>query len=305
MIIKSVMLCLGTEKGEAVLQSIVKKLDRFNLHLIIRNEVGVSTSYRHKIEDIAIKNNIPIYQWESFKSNAEQIIKSTKIETIICVGWSHLISEDIVSAVHGEVIVAHDSILPKYRGFAPLASALINGEKEVGVTVLYAEKEVDAGDIIFQKTINVTSDDTIKTLQARLCPLYVEGIVEYLRCWTSGQIKRVPQDHTAATYSIWRNREDYFIDWNKSAKYINRYIRALGPPYLGARTNFKNEIIIIYETKELNDVNFEIRQPGKVWRLEDGKPVVVCGQGMLMIQSAKTKGGGSIIPLKKLKVWFK
>ena len=215
-----------------------------------------------------------------------------------------MIPKEWIEYLNGRVLITHDSLLPKYRGFAPLASALINGEHEVGLTVMLAGTEMDTGDIIYQNRISLATNDTIGDLIKALIPLFVEGVVSSLEKMISGKIKREKQDHSKATYSIWRDEIDLWIDWNESASRIERTIRALGRPYMGARTRLDSEDVIIQKAKVVPDIPFEIRQPGKVWKLtKEGRPVVVCGIDMLLIIEAKIRDK-SLIPMKKLRVRF-
>jgi methionyl-tRNA formyltransferase len=107
-----------------------------------------------------------------------------------------------------------------------------------------------------------------------------------------------------ATYSIWRDEVDYWIDWREDAARIERTIRALGDPYLGARTRWNDCTVVLHRATVIDDVRFAIRQPGKVWALdEQGCPTVVCGAGMLKVLAA-TCDGQSILPLTSLRVRF-
>ena len=113
-----------------------------------------------------------------------------------------------------------------------------------------------------------------------------------------------PQDHSKATYSIWRDADDYWIDWTQDSETIERTIRALGKPYLGARSRLNDKTIIISESVVEPDICFAIRQPGKVWSLDEtGCPTIVCGRGMLRITSAMEEGR-SIIPMRSLRLRF-
>ena len=95
------------------------------------------------------------------------------------------------------------------------------------------------------------------------------------------------QSEADATYSIWRDEEDYFINWNWTVDRIIRHIDALGYPYAGSRTSIGDQLIIIDEAEPVEDIKFVIRQPGKIWKLENGHPVVVCGKGCLKIIKAR------------------
>ena len=113
------------------------------------------------------------------------------------------------------------------------------------------------------------------------------------------------QDESKASYSLWRNEEDYSIDWTRNAADLERFVLALGYPYAGASTFLEDAPLRVLDVGVVDDVEFENRQPGKIFRLEDGCPVVVCGKGLLRITEAKLADGSSLVPMKRLKVRFR
>ena len=160
---------------------------------------------------------------------------------------------------------------------------------------------MDNGDIFWQGDFSIGPGDTIADLIAKTIPLYRYGATAFLR----GELpEATPQDEGEATYSIWRNEEDYRINWQEEAAVIERSVRALGPPYPGAYTTLRGQRVVIHCAETVPDLNFAIRQPGKVFRLDDaGLPVVVCGKGLLRIRVA-TVEGESLLPFRSLRVRF-
>jgi methionyl-tRNA formyltransferase len=288
-----------------VLEALRREFEEVPFLVTTFREPHVTESFDVKIAALANASGFPVYPWDEIRRRGEQWIRAHDVRAVICVGWRYMVPRTIISALNGCVIVAHDSLLPRYRGFAPLASALINGEREVGVTVLLASDELDAGDVLFQGRVPVGAADTIADLIERVAPLYVEGVEHAVRCVLGGNLQPTPQDHARASYSLWRDNEDLFIDWYDGADRIARTIRALGPPYLGARTRLGDRVVVLQRAVEEPDLFFEIRQPGKVWRLTAaGEPVVVCGRGLLVILQA-TIGEAPLIPMKRLRVRFR
>ena len=116
----------------------------------------------------------------------------------------------------------------------------------------------------------------------------------------------MPQFEKIASYSLWRDEEDYFIDWQKSSEYISRFVDAVGSPYADAKSYFNGEIIKIVSASPVSDVKIEDRESniGKVIFIFDGAPVVVCGEGLILINEATTLTGESIFPLKKFRSRF-
>jgi methionyl-tRNA formyltransferase len=213
---------------------------------------------------------------------------SSESQYSVAIGWRWLISDE------SRLIVFHDSILPRLRGFNPLVTALINCENEIGVTVLFATKEYDAGDIIIQERIGI--DYPIKINQAieKISELYSIALNNLLKKIELDKINSYRQDEHLASYSLWRNEDDYRIDWSKSAIYLKRFIDAVGYPYKGAHTFWKGNKYIIQDAELANDVIIENRAPGKVIFKKDERLFIVCGEGLLSVKEFFNEYGQKI-----------
>jgi methionyl-tRNA formyltransferase len=218
----------------------------------------------------------------------------------IAISWRWLL-RDVAN-----LIVFHDSLLPRYRGFAPLVSQLVNGENEIGVTAIWAKQQYDTGDIIAQSSITIEYPIKIADAIDRIGVCYEECILLILRSITSkARIVSTPQDESAATYSLWRDDDDYWINWYDNAHRIARFIDAVGTPYKGALSHCEGSLVTINQVRVLPDVTIENRSPGKVLKIEDGYPVVVCGSGLVMITDAvDTSTHTSLLPLKSFRSRF-
>jgi methionyl-tRNA formyltransferase len=227
----SVLLCVATEKGFEVLDAALSQAEQTRLHICTFKETKVARSFFGRINELATSRKLPLIRWGDFIRDPVNFLEREAIEGILCIGWRYLIPDEVVRWLDGNVVVAHDSLLPKLRGFAPLPTALITGEKTVGVTFIRAGRGVDDGDILWQQSIDISPRDSIADLIRRSIPLYRDGAERFLR----GEFQEgTPQDETQATYSIWRDENDYRIDWSQDSHTIERTIRALGDPYLGA-----------------------------------------------------------------------
>ena len=220
----------------------------------------------------------------------------------VAVSWRWLINLSDT-----QLIVLHDSLLPKYRGFNPLVSCLINGEKKIGVTALFAADDYDTGDIIAQSLREISYPIKIERAIELIQDNYSELASEIAGTIANGlKLTGSKQDESEASYSLWRDEEDYRIDWNKPAENIRRFIDAVGFPYKGASTIVNDKPARVIEAEEVEDVKIENRIHGKVIFVKDGFPVVVCGEGLLKITALvddETKE--SLLPLKKFRVRFK
>lgn len=289
-----VTLYLMTQKGFAVLQEIVgHDLHALVAEVIIGKDKNVSHDFSDEIEELCKQNDI-VYHYRK----SALVISSTYA---IAISWRWLIPTDTIN-----LIVLHDSLLPKYRGFAPLVNQLINREHYIGVTALFASENYDEGDIIAQKKVPVTYPIKIQSAIETIAPLYGSIVCELLEKMNSTQlITATKQDNNEATYSLWRDEKDYWIDWKKSADYIQRLVDAVGFPYKGAHSWMDEQKIIIEKANSIEDVRIENRDVGKVIFLRDKKPVVVCGTGLLQIEEAHyLENKESIFPLKKFRIRY-
>ena len=298
---EGVLLCLGTRKGWEVLREIARLDTKHKLYVCTFKETSVSEAFDETIKEMAIAAGYPVVSWKTFRADPIEFLEHLGIGSILCIGWRYIIPDEALEYLDGRAVIAHDSLLPKLRGFAPLPTALIIGEKWTGVTFLRAGHGVDVGQILWQDRVPVGERDTISDLIDKVTPLYIEGARRFLL----GELTAtIPQDDSLATYSIWRDEIDYRLDWSEDSARIERTIRALGPPYLGARSTLAGEVVVIQRAEEVSDLNFAIRQPGKIWALDKaGRPTVVCGRGMLKISSV-SRNGHSILPFTKLRHRF-
>jgi methionyl-tRNA formyltransferase len=210
---------------------------------------------------------------------------------VFLVGWQHLLHQPTQSTV-----VFHDSLLPRYRGFAPTVAALIKGDSEIGVTAILPGKAVDQGPIITQKARPISYPMKIAEALAIQAELMAELAAEIVGWWRQGQLPQAMQKEELATYSIWRDDADYEVDWFGTAVEIERFVNAVGYPYAGARTSVGNlHRIRIIDVTALPDLRFEIRHIGKIWKLDEGRPVVICGTGMLRIDRCQSEDGSPFV----------
>ncbi len=295
------LLCLATRKGHAVLQAAAAAPGLGPLLVCTFKETHVAETYDDAIRGLAQAAGIPVAPWKAFRDDPTRFLDTRGIRSILCIGWRYLIPDAAVAHLGGDVVVAHDALLPKLRGFAPTVTAMIAGESETGVTFLRAGPGVDDGPILWQRAVPIGPRDTIAEVIERLTGPYVEGALRYLR----GELADPrEQDERQATYSIWRDPEDYRLDWSQDAARLERTVRALGPPYLGAQTTLGGQTLVVHEARVEPDLAFAIRQPGKIWSLDArGRPTVVCGAGLLTILRA-TAEGRDALPLKSLRQRF-
>jgi methionyl-tRNA formyltransferase len=291
---RHVVLYLMTRKGLVVLQEVCRKLGPSVVRLVVgARDQAVERDYFEEIQAVALAQNIPFCERDAAGHPEPGV-------PCIAIAWRWLI--------HGAqpLIVLHDSLLPRYRGFAPLVSCLINGEAKVGVTALLATERYDEGDILDQRSIDVTYPLKVASAIELVCPLFADIVCRIVEKLHEGSmISARPQDTTSVSYSLWRDEQDYRIDWSRPASELRRFVDAVGHPYRGASCLVDGRLSRILEVEERPDVRIENRTPGKVLFLEEGRPVVVCGDGLVAIHTLKDDATGtSLLPMKRFRVRF-
>ena len=280
-------------KGLSVVKGLFESAEKPSIFCVIGQDSAVVDDYSAELIAYCEGNSIG-YSFRGFDYTVNDY------DFVFAVGWRWIISD----VQKEKLIVFHDSLLPRYRGFAPLVSALLNREREIGVSALFGASEYDRGDVIDQIRMSVKYPTSIGSELVRISNLYSELAVSVLPELAKGGVIGVPQDECAATYSLWRDDNDYKINWNNTASEIEHFISCVGFPYLGATSELKGEVIRIIRARSVEDVVIENRFPGKVIFVRDGLPIVVCGKGLLMIEDARDCEGGALLPLKSFRSRF-
>ncbi|MEZ4809846.1 MAG: formyltransferase family protein [Allomuricauda sp.] len=264
------------KKGFQVLESIIDKGFLSNIGFVVgARDKNVQKDYNEEIRELCHKNDVPYFD------KGDTAYNGLRVAYIIAISWRWLISEQKSKPL----IVLHDSLLPKYRGFAPLVNSLVNGEREIGVSALFASSEYDKGPIIGQSKCAIEYPIKIVDAIDLITKCYIELILDlFKKINDNAEITAVSQNEESATYSLWRDEDDYRIDWANDSNEIKRFIDSVGYPYMGASTFIKNRKVRILDAQTQEDVTVENRNPGKVIFVDQGKPVIVCGRGLLKIE---------------------
>lgn len=273
------------KKGYQCLRSFIESYGNDGIAFVVAaQDKGVENDYFNEICKLCAGWNVNIY------SRLQSPNKDSDID--FAIGWRWLISDS------KKLVVFHDSLLPKYRGFAPLVNMLINGEEKIGVTALFASESYDAGDIIDQESVTIRYPIKISDAIDAVANLYCSVLRKIVsRLVSGGELTAVRQDGEKATYSLWRDNVDYDINWGQDSEAIRRFIDAVGNPYAGAKTKCNGFWVRVLEAEVVKDVVVEKRYShiGKVIFLESGKPTVVCGTGLMKLTNIVDREGGSMI----------
>jgi methionyl-tRNA formyltransferase len=290
-----VTLFLMTEKGFEFLSALIPKYKNIFKLIVVGSDKNLQNDYEDEIINLCKSNQIP---W--VKKNTSINIET---EYVFAVSWKWHINHP-----QNKLIIFHDSLLPKYRGYAPLVNTLIKGEKEIGVTAIFGASVFDTGDIIAQsKSIidyPIKINEAIKINNANYINCAITVIDSIAKNKT---LAGNPQNLQDASYSIWLDEKDYLIDWSLPSTTILRFINSVGYPYKGACTKMDGEIVRIFDAEEWNDIEIENRHYGKVIYIHNMNPVVICGKGLLKIKSAFVERDAnlmSLLPLNKFRIRF-
>jgi len=240
------------------------------------------------IKKIALDKGLEVFQPENI--NDEESIKRIKEfnpDIILVVAYGQILSGHILNIPKIGGINIHGSLLPKYRGAAPINRAIINGEKETGITFMFMKEKVDAGEIIFQEKIDILADETYGELYYRLSDLSARSLPKLLEKIKSGKIERISQDNKLATFARKMNKEDGKIDWSDKGEKVYNLIRGT-IPYPGAFTYYQGRKLKITRARLLDDYQNEADtdspKPGRVAKTEKDAILISTGdKGIIKI----------------------
>ncbi|MFN4305608.1 methionyl-tRNA formyltransferase [Sulfurihydrogenibium azorense] len=237
------------------------------------------------VKEEALKHNIPVLQPEKIKNNQEfvETIKQLNPDISVVVAYGKILPEEIINIPKYKTINVHASLLPKYRGAAPIQRAIMDGEEETGVCIMEIVKELDAGDVYACTKVKILPEDDIITLHDKLAKEGAKLLIEVLDKIEKGQIEKVPQDHSKATYAKPIEKEEGKIDWNKPAKDIFNQVRAL-KVWPKAFTNFRDFQVKILDVEILEDC--KEGKAGEILKASDKEGIVVkTKDGCLLIRT--------------------
>lgn len=182
------------------------------------------------VKEVAIKHGLPVYQPEKLaqSSELEQLI-DLEADLIVTAAFGQILPESLLNAPKLGAINVHASLLPKYRGGAPIHQAIMDGQTETGISIMYMVKKLDAGDIISQQAIEIEHQDDVGTMHDKLSFLGAELLKDTLPSIINGTNNRITQNESEASFATNISREQEKIDWYQSAEVIYNHIRGLSP----------------------------------------------------------------------------
>ena len=239
------------------------------------------------IKDRALAYDVPIYQPEKVStSEFIALMEQLNPDVIVVVAFGQKIPKALLELPAHGCINVHASLLPQYRGAAPIQYAIINGDQKTGVTTMYLNEGWDEGDMILQAEEPIYPSDTAGTLHDRLAVKGAELLGETLRQIEAGTAPRIPQDHEQATYAYKLEKSDGEIDWNLNAVNIHNLVRGLNP-WPTAYTYLGKEMLKLWETEVVGSREYP---PGEILEISPQGILVGTPQGGLLLKQVQRQG---------------
>lgn len=237
------------------------------------------------VKALALANGLPCYQPEKLSGSPEMAeLMTLGADGIVTVAFGQFLPEKLLKSVNFAVNV-HASLLPKYRGGAPIHYALIKGESEVGITIMEMVKQMDAGDMIAKDSIPILEEDNVGTLFDKLAVVGRDLLLASLPDYITGKLKPVPQDESLVTFAPNISPAEEILDWNKTAREIFNQVRGMYP-WPVAHTLWKGQRFKIQQVEEVAGQG----QPGQVIEKTKKTLVVAAGQGAVSLKLVQPAG---------------
>lgn len=233
------------------------------------------------VKECALLHHIPVYQPESLKNGeAMPILEQLQPDLIVVAAYGMLLKSDVLHFPKYGCINVHASLLPKYRGAAPINRCILEGETETGVTTMQMDEGLDTGDMLRVGKLTIEENETAGELFDRLAILGGTVLMETIEALEAGTLTRTPQDSSLSTYAGMLSKEDSPIDWERTAQQVHDQVRGLSP-WPSAQTTRDGQTLKVHATRkapDLEDGKTGLSAPGALYG-EKGRLFVRCGDG--------------------------
>ena len=294
----SILFIGGTKRGYRVLRALIEAGHRVVQVLSLRQDAHEVERYEEPIRALAADHGIPLFETKYFGETevaAYLATPSAAADIAFGVGCRVLLPASIYARPRLGSLAVHDSLLPEYRGFAPLNWAIMNGETETGVTMFFVDETLDGGDITASRSVPIGRDATAPEVYELLCDATEQVVLEACAMLQSGAtLPRTAQDYAAGSFTCSRTPDDGWIDWARPALEIHDMIRGLTYPYPGAFTSFEGKRLTIWRAQYHPAFRrYSGRVPGRVVALsrQDGWVDVLTGDSAVRLHEVERAGG--------------
>lgn len=241
------------------------------------------------VKEYALTHGLEVYQPTKMRDgNALAIVRELQPELIVVAAYGRILPEDILTLPPFGSINVHSSVLPKYRGAAPINWAILDGQKETGVTIMYMTGDLDAGDIVCSKKTDIMPDEDARELTHRLALLGADALEDAIEKIADGTAVRTPQDHSASTYAPMLSKDLSPMDWTRSAQALHDQVRGL-IPWPCASMELGGKKVKVFKTRMGGEIN---AAAGTILTAGKQGLEIACGDGhSLWILELQAEGG--------------
>lgn len=240
------------------------------------------------VKACAMEHDLPILQPQKIKTpEFETLLEELNPDLIVVVAFGQILSKRILDIPRLGCINVHASLLPKYRGAAPLHWSVINGETKTGVTTMFMDEGLDTGDMLLTAEMDITEQTTTGEVHDTLQAMGADVLAETIQRLIAGTVIRRPQNSDEATYAPLLTKELERIDWTKDARAIHNLIRGLNP-WPGSYTMLRNKRLKLWQSEVANEVTNEAA--GTIIRVDGERILVATGSGVLALTNVQPEG---------------
>jgi len=241
------------------------------------------------VKQLALQHELPVLQPATLKSaDAQQQLAVFKADLMVVVAYGLILPAAVLQTPRLGCINVHASLLPRWRGAAPIQRAILAGDQQTGVTIMQMDEGLDTGDMLLVRTTPIHNDDTAQSLHDRLAQIGAEALVHSLQLLVEDKLQRQPQDDAQATYAAKLQKSEAQINWQQSAAQIQRQVRAFNP-WPVAQTILDDSTLRIWNAQTVIESSDAV--PGKVIRESRSGIDIATGNGVLRITKLQLPGG--------------
>lgn len=295
-----VVLIGSTKRGYLTLQALLENGANVVGVVSLAQHAHETERYETAFQELTGHHQVPCVetQWMKEHDYAALLRDTWQADVAFIVGCRVLIPPAVYQAPRLGSLAVHDSLLPEYRGFAPLNWAILNGEDHTGVTLFYLSEAMDEGDIVLQQAVPIGPDETAPQVYEKVCQATLAVVLEGHARLMSGTAPRIPQPPASGNYTCSRTPLDGCIDWQQPTKIIYDLVRALTRPYPGAYTHFQGRKLLVWAAQPGASVNYIGRIPGRVvgFSTDQGWVDVLTGDGVLRLTCVQAEEGEPVPP---------
>ncbi|MBN6185894.1 methionyl-tRNA formyltransferase [Aneurinibacillus sp. BA2021] len=242
------------------------------------------------VKEAALLLGLPVLQPEKLKVDGVQDILDYKPDLIVTAAFGQILPKELIDYPTYGCINVHASLLPQYRGGAPIHKSIIDGQKETGVTIMYMVEKLDAGDMLSQVRVPIEETDNVGTMHDKLSHAGAKLLLETIPKLLDGTIKPVPQDETQVTYAWNIKREDERLDWEKPARALFNQVRGLHPWPVAYTVTEEHQTVKVWEASVLTEEGSGEQPPGTILSVSAEGIDVQTGQGVLRLTRIQPAG---------------